>query len=121
MTKRLPKILSKFIKDDRADYDLIIEPDLMWFRGHFPDCPILPGIVQLDWALHLARDANLPAPRSAQDFQVKYRAMVLPCMTVRLSIIANENRGLFSFEYRNADQKFSSGTAHLAPRGIRHE
>ena len=23
--------------------------DLLYFQGHFPDAPILPGIVQTDW------------------------------------------------------------------------
>ena len=28
------------------------DAELFWFRGHFPTLPILPGVAQLDWALH---------------------------------------------------------------------
>ncbi len=121
MSDRLPAILSRSIDVDRAEFELFIPSTLFWFLGHFPSQPILPGIVQLHWALFLAKDAGLPVPVSAQDFQVKYQAMVLPEMYVHLSVMGSEERGIFNFKYINNDQIFSSGSARLVPRGLRHE
>ena len=32
---------------------LTIAADLDYFRGHFPNAPILAGVVQLDWAVKI--------------------------------------------------------------------
>jgi 3-hydroxymyristoyl/3-hydroxydecanoyl-(acyl carrier protein) dehydratase len=38
-----------------ATYRLRVPPTLEHFRGHFPGFPILPGVVQLDWAVRFGR------------------------------------------------------------------
>lgn len=40
-----------------ATATLVASPELAAFEGHFPQSPILPGVVLLDWALRLGRDA----------------------------------------------------------------
>ena len=39
---------------DGVELDLAIGPELIYFQGHFPGYPVLPGIVQIDWAVQLA-------------------------------------------------------------------
>lgn len=36
-----------------------LDPDLLWFKGHFAVQPLLPGVAQLDWVMHYA-GAGLP-------------------------------------------------------------
>ncbi len=31
-----------------------LDPDLLWFKGHFAVQPLLPGVAQLDWVMHYA-------------------------------------------------------------------
>lgn len=37
-----------------AQLQLHMPQDLIYFEGHFPGFQILPGVVQLDWAIHFA-------------------------------------------------------------------
>lgn len=54
-TPELPAVawLSRGESDALASLD--IHAGLSVFDGHFPQTPILPGVAQLDWALHLGR------------------------------------------------------------------
>ena len=40
---------------DGVRLHLDIPPDLIWFRGHFPDGPVLPGVAQVAWAIAFSR------------------------------------------------------------------
>ena len=51
----LPQVLSSTASGDRATYRIRVPPALEHLRGHFPGFPILPGIVQLDWAVRFGR------------------------------------------------------------------
>ena len=39
---------------NQAQLLLNIPPDLVYFSGHFPKAPVVPGVVQIDWAQQLA-------------------------------------------------------------------
>ncbi len=43
--------------DSSATATLVAVPELAAFEGHFPQAAILPGVVLVDWAVRLARDA----------------------------------------------------------------
>ena len=36
---------------DQVSIDIHIQSDLSWFVGHFPQQPVLPGVVQTHWAV----------------------------------------------------------------------
>jgi len=97
--------------DGSVELDLEIDPALLWFKGHFPFHPILPGVVQIDWAVTFARELlglDLPA---ARDFQIKFRATILPGDRITLTLRHEAVKGRLSFQYRRGDEMCSSGTA----------
>lgn len=84
--------------------------DLAHFTGHFPQTPVLPGVVQVDWAQQLARQliSDLP-PRFAGMEVLKFQQLVRPGDTLQLSLRFDAERGKLYFAYRNGEAACSSG------------
>ncbi len=56
-----------------AEIVIQLEPELFWFRGHFAIQPLLPGVAQLDWAMHYATTLLAPEHRFHSIQSVKFR------------------------------------------------
>ncbi len=71
-----------------------IDPDAPYFRGHFPEHPILPGVVQLMLLVdHLSQEAGRPLTLRSIKF-ARLRQLVLP--NDRLDVAAREGAGVFT-------------------------
>ena len=85
------------------------------FDGHFPGHPILPGVVQVDWAVRLAETYLETASPSTRDLQVKFRRPMSPQATVSLDLRVNRVRNLLDFVYRHGEAIASNGRIRLDP------
>lgn len=60
---------------------LLVHAELAAFRGHFPGQPLLPGVVQINWAVALAAE-QLQSAYAPQRFaglsRIKFKVPVLP-------------------------------------------
>jgi hypothetical protein len=76
------------ITAETFDGIMFIDPSLPVFAGHFPDNPILPGIVQIDWAVTAAQEAfeQTPENRFRGMSQIKFKAPVPPGSWLRLTL-----------------------------------
>lgn len=111
----LPRVTATRTTATGVELDLEPTADLLWFDGHFPGRPILPGVVQIDWALHYARlhlGLTLPAARK---FQVKFRAVIEPEDRLTLVLTHDAARGRLGFAYRRGVAICSSGQVALPP------
>ena len=73
------EVLSEARDGDTLHYELRVPPTLAHFAGHFPGLPILPGVVQVDWAIRLAAEHVAGAcARSASIDRLKFMAPVPP-------------------------------------------
>nr|CAM74157.1 thioester dehydrase family protein [Magnetospirillum gryphiswaldense MSR-1] len=110
-----PTLISSHAMDSGIALDLYLDPDLLWFRGHFPQLPLLPGVVQLDWALLLAgRHLGLTAQYTDR-FQVKYKAGLFPGDHVTLVLRHDVAKGRLGFDYRRDGVTCSNGSLVVGP------
>jgi acyl-coenzyme A synthetase/AMP-(fatty) acid ligase len=102
--------LSAVEQDGEWQLELQVPLDLAHFSGHFPQTPVLPGVVQIDWAQQLARQliAALP-PRFAGMEVLKFQQLVRPGDRLQLSLRFEAARGKLYFAYRNGAAACSSG------------
>jgi len=115
--RRLPRVLATRRGCGTAECDLAIDADLMWFHGHFPGTPILPGVVQIDWALHFARACLGLALDTAPVFRVKFKAVIVPGDVVTLALDHDRARGRLSFEFRRGAKICTGGSIALGGGG----
>ena len=112
---RLPEVLDHSHDGDEQVLQLQVPPDLAHFSGHFPKAPVLPGVVQVDWALSLARQhLDLP-PRFAGMEVLKFQQLVRPGDLLRLSLKFDPERGKLYFAFTSAGAACSSGRILLEP------
>jgi 3-hydroxyacyl-[acyl-carrier-protein] dehydratase len=109
-----PVILAQRSTDaDSMAFDLDLPAEHPAFAGHFPGQKVLPGVVQIDWAVRLAEthlNSRLPA---AQDFQVKFRRVIAPGDAATLELRIERARGALHFTYRVGDGIASTGRCRL--------
>lgn len=95
--------------DNCVTLDITVSAADEAFAGHFPDCPILPGVVQTDWAVRFAAEYLGAAPATVRDLRIKFRQPVLPDMTFRLALTFQRATLRLSFAYTVGDVELSSG------------
>lgn len=86
-----------------------VPAELGYFAGHFPEVPLLPGVVQIGWAVELGRryvpfDAQFRALAG-----VKFMRVIQPGATVALQLAFDPGARELAFEYRSDGQPCSGG------------
>lgn len=112
---RQPQIIAVRAEPMRVELDMVVTADIAWFRGHFPSFPILPGVVQLDWALSYAREHLGLVIEAARQYQVKYKSGIFPDDHLTLTLTHSPSKNRLSFEYRRDGALCSSGQIAVAP------
>ena len=103
------EMLSEVVASDAIHYELHVPRSLVHFRGHFDGFPILPGVVQVDWAVRLA-SANISELRAVESIEhLKFTAPVSPGTTMRLTLSHEIERRRVQFKYRVGEHTCASG------------
>ena len=93
---------------------LHVAPTIAHFAGHFPGAALLPGVVQIDWAVRLARRyLAIEGAFSALE-AVKFLGVVLPDTRLTLSLAWDGERRRLDFAYSDAQRRYSTGRIVLA-------
>ncbi|WP_449122618.1 AMP-binding protein [Pseudomonas sp. MPG01] len=114
---KAPEVLSQVETEGEWSLQLSVPPDLAYFSGHFPKAPVLPGVVQVEWALNLGRQLlNLTGPFAGMEV-LKFQQLVRPGDEIQLHLRFDPERGKLYFAYRNDTATCSSGRILL---GVEH-
>ena len=112
-----PEVLEQAREDNQLQLRLAVPLDLPCFTGHFPQTPVLPGVVQLDWAIALAAPLLAANLRFAGMEVLKFQQLVRPGDALQLDLRFEPERGKLYFSYSRAGQACASGRILLEAVG----
>ncbi|MBW2419922.1 MAG: acyl-CoA synthetase [Deltaproteobacteria bacterium] len=91
-----PEVLEQFRGVDFLERACRVPRDLGCFEGHFPGCPIVPGVLQLDWAMELSAELLEGARRVEEIESAKFSAPLGPDDSFRINVrVVDESRIAF--------------------------
>lgn len=105
---REPAVLEWAASEDSLVAVLSFPPEGVWFSGHFPGFPVLPGVAQLFFVRRFARRVFPDFPDAGAYRRIKFRRLVRPGEQVRLEV-ARKRAGAFSFVMSVGGEVASSG------------
>jgi 3-hydroxymyristoyl/3-hydroxydecanoyl-(acyl carrier protein) dehydratase len=89
--------------DTEAELAFRLAPELAFFRGHFPEHPILPGVAQAHLAVLFSERLWNFRPEHADLSRVKFRRILKPLDDVVLKLSRDEKRVRFSYHLGDID------------------
>lgn len=103
-----PEILLRSAAERRLEYALYLPADLIYFMGHFPGKPILPGVTQIDWAISLAKPLfAIGGVKSLE--RIKFMRPIRPCSRISLLLKLTEDTPCLSYRFFDNYGDYSSG------------
>jgi 3-hydroxymyristoyl/3-hydroxydecanoyl-(acyl carrier protein) dehydratase len=109
----LPETLGEHLGGDTLAIELRIPEDLVCFSGHFPGTPIVPGVVQIHWAVHYARQhlgVRLPFRHMEA---IKFKELILPGQRLALALRWFAPANKLEFAFRSENREHSSGRIYF--------
>lgn len=95
---------------------VVVPAGSLWFKGHFPGQPVLPGIAQMEMVLELiCRGTGMPLAL-AEVNRVRFRKMILPddCLTVT-AMPKSDPPGGYVFRIVKDQEPLTTGTLRVRP------
>ena len=101
------------IEEQKIELSLEIPSELIYFDGHFPDLPILAGVVQIQWARKQAEELlGIDKPFAGME-AIKFQQVIQPGNQVSLHL--HYKNGKLNFKYQ------SETGSHAAGRLLYHD
>jgi hypothetical protein len=109
----LPQMRELERESQRVLLEISAPASLIYFDGHFDVAPILPGVVQVDWAMHYGRQ-YFPLPATFKGINaLKFQQVIGPGTPVQLELVYHDAKGSLHFSYASAAGQHASGRVML--------
>ena len=106
----LPKVIAQQAQGGIVRLALEVPANLCYFDGHFPGNPVLPGVVQIHWAVHYARSEWGHIGEFSGLEAIKFQQLVVAGAPLQLELdYAVDKRKLY-FSYRTGSDPSGGGT-----------
>lgn len=108
-----PEILFSNILQNKVEIGLKVPIDLAYCEGHFPDFPIVPGIVQIHWVVDFIRAYFMQAPILSKCSVIKFSHLIRPMDVITLTLEHFPEKSIVTYTYSNESKTLSSGRLNL--------
>lgn len=98
-----PEVLDQQMVDGEWHLNLMVPPDLAFFSGHFPKAPVLPGVLQVQWAINLGQQLLDLPPDFAGMEVLKFQQLVRPGDRLKLTLRFDATRAKLHFAFHNSE------------------
>jgi 3-hydroxymyristoyl/3-hydroxydecanoyl-(acyl carrier protein) dehydratase len=113
MNLTLKKLRPTFSVIEHNDHHLLlnvtIDDHLRCLKGHFDEFSVVPGVVQLDWAVQFSQEYLWMPTKGLEVCRLKFQKILRPTTEVQLRIVKKSSHESV-FRYANESDIFSSGT-----------
>jgi 3-hydroxymyristoyl/3-hydroxydecanoyl-(acyl carrier protein) dehydratase len=90
--------------------------DSLWFSGHFPDNPILPGVAQLDMVADCIAAAKENTGPMTGLSRIKFRKIVRPGELLDIHATCDNKKDQYDFRITSRDEDVCSGIMRFAKK-----
>lgn len=97
--KLLPDYIERTVSQYHIELQLTITDDIEYLKGHFNDHPILPGVVQTQWAINFAKHYWGLQVDCQTLKQIKFKELIMPSQTVSLLLDFKQDKNQLHFKY----------------------
>jgi 3-hydroxymyristoyl/3-hydroxydecanoyl-(acyl carrier protein) dehydratase len=114
-----PEFLERVRSDDALEWQCRVPHELACLAGHFPGLPLVPGVLQIDWAMGLAGElVGRGDVEAAEIGLVKFLEVLRPGEIFRIRVEL-EADGWIRFRLWNTESEFAAGRIRLAAEAPR--
>ncbi len=110
---RFPLVRELESEAGRVLLEITAPARLLYFDGHFDVAPILPGVVQVEWAIHYGRQYFPLPPQFKGLNQLKFQQVISPEKPVHLELAYDAAKHSLRFSYSSTMGQHSSGRIML--------
>lgn len=104
-----PSIEALRVDSCKAELVLDVPEYLDCFEGHFPGVPIVPGVVQICWAVSIARRFLDLEGEFVGMHSLKFHQVIRPNDRLSLTLEYYEESGVLCFAFSSAQGRLSRG------------
>jgi acyl-CoA synthetase (AMP-forming)/AMP-acid ligase II/3-hydroxymyristoyl/3-hydroxydecanoyl-(acyl carrier protein) dehydratase len=112
---RLPRVALLEQQGDKVLLEVTVPARLFYFDGHFAQAPVLPGVVQLDWAIHFGRQYFALGAQFRAIHALKFQQVIRPEAPVLLELLHDSAKSSLAFRFYSDAGSHAGGRILFEP------